>query len=96
MQALTERTGAHVITFITRGHVNDLVVPGWHTTTDSVNFLPDALKLSAWDVVRMFVQNSGHARDLQVGFNFSSAAAGADWGQTRFSVKPYSLYGPKL
>jgi hypothetical protein len=56
MQALAERTGAHVITFITRGHVDDLVVPGWHATTDSVNFLPDVLKLSAWDVVRMFEQ----------------------------------------
>ena len=75
MQALAERTGAHVITFITRGHVDDLVVPGWHATTDSVNFLPDTLKLSAWDVVRMFEQWACARSSSRL--QFSSVAAGA-------------------
>jgi hypothetical protein len=56
MQALAERTGVQVITFMTRSNVDDLVIPGWHATTGSVNFFPDVLKLSAWDVVRMFEQ----------------------------------------
>ena len=56
MQALAERTGAHIITFMTRGHVDDQVVPGWYATSGTSHFFMDVLHLSAWDVLRMFEQ----------------------------------------
>jgi hypothetical protein len=56
MQALAERTGVHMITFMTHGNVDDLVVPGWYATNGVVNFFTDILKLSTWDVMRMFEQ----------------------------------------
>jgi hypothetical protein len=56
MRALSERTGAHIITFMTRGHVDDQVVPGWYATSGTMHFFMDVLNLSAWDVLRMFEQ----------------------------------------
>ena len=92
MQTLAERTGVHVITFVTRGHVDDLVVPGWHATTGCANFFTDSLKLSLWDVVRMFEQWAC-ARSLSK-FQFPSTVEVAyREKQTRFSVKLCSLLG---
>ena len=56
MQALAERTGSHTVTFMTRGHVDDSVVPGWYATTGASHFFMDVLNLNPWDVVRLFEQ----------------------------------------
>jgi hypothetical protein len=56
MQALSERTGAHIVTFMTRGHVDDQVTPAWFASSGAAHFFMDALKLSAWDILRLFEQ----------------------------------------
>lgn len=56
MKALAARTGVHVITFMTRSHVNDDAMPGWYATPGSVNFFTEALHLNPWDVMRQFEQ----------------------------------------
>ena len=71
MQSLSERTGAHIITFMTRSNVDDHIMPGWYATSGSVHFFTDVLNLNAWDVVRMFEQwacakSSSKSRTLPV------------------------------
>ena len=56
MQALSERMGAHVITFMTWGHIDNQVIPGWFATSGTMHFFMDVLNLSAWDVLQMFEQ----------------------------------------
>jgi hypothetical protein len=53
---LADRTGIYAITFVTRGHVDDMTLPGWFATGDSAFFLRDHLKLEPWDIVRLFEQ----------------------------------------
>jgi hypothetical protein len=41
---------------MTRGHVDDGIMPGWFATSGSAHFFMDALNLSAWDILRMMEQ----------------------------------------
>jgi hypothetical protein len=56
MQALSERTGAHIVMFMTQGHVDDQIMPGWFATSRSIHFFMDSLNLSGWDVLRLMEQ----------------------------------------
>src|ERR1700737_3853129 len=38
MQALSERTGAHIVMFMTRGHVDDQVTPAWFASSGAAHF----------------------------------------------------------
>jgi len=51
---LASRTGAHAFVFVTRGHVQDLGVPGWIATEGTESFFSDVLKTEAWSVLRKF------------------------------------------
>ncbi|KAF8344810.1 hypothetical protein F5887DRAFT_858589, partial [Amanita rubescens] len=51
---LASRTGAHAFVFVTRGHVQDLGVPGWIATENTESFFSDVLKTEAWTVLRKF------------------------------------------
>jgi hypothetical protein len=56
MQALPERTDAHIVTFMTQGHVDNQIMPGWFATSGRIHFFMDSLNLSGWDVLRLMEQ----------------------------------------
>jgi hypothetical protein len=56
MQAFSECTGAHIVMFMTRGHINDQIMPRWFATSGSIHFFIDSLNLSRWDVLWLIEQ----------------------------------------
>jgi len=54
--ALSERTGAVVITFFSHAHIEDTFEPNWITSENAVNFTQDALGHGMWDVAHLLEQ----------------------------------------
>ena len=53
---LAERTGVYMLTFHTRGHIDDETSPGWYATADAAFFVREQLNREPWDIVRLFEQ----------------------------------------
>ena len=56
ISALSERTGAVVVAFFSRAHIEDTFEPNWIASENAVNFTWDALGHSMWDVARLLEQ----------------------------------------
>jgi hypothetical protein len=56
IDALSERTGAVVIAFFSRAHIEDTFEPNWIASENAVNFTRDALGQGMWDVARLLEQ----------------------------------------
>ena len=56
ISALSERTGAVVVAFFSRSHIEDTFEPNWIATENAVNFTRDALGHGMWDVARLLEQ----------------------------------------
>ena len=53
---LSERTGAVVIAFFSRSHIEDTFEPNWIASENAMNFTQDALGHGMWDVARLLEQ----------------------------------------
>jgi hypothetical protein len=56
ISALSERTGAVVIAFFSRSHIEDTFEPNWIASENAINFTQDALGHGMWDVARLLEQ----------------------------------------
>ena len=95
MQALSQCTGAHVVTFMTRSHVNDQIVPAWFATSGSMHFFMDTLNLSAWDILRLMEQWACSKSASALSFPLAALHANEKY-KILFNVRPFSPSGLKL
>ncbi|KAF8798251.1 hypothetical protein BYT27DRAFT_7218520 [Phlegmacium glaucopus] len=51
-----ERTGAAVVAFFSRSHIEDMFEPNWICTPNATNFTQDTLNYSMWDITQLFEQ----------------------------------------
>ena len=56
ISALSDRTGAVVVAFFSRSHIEDTFEPNWIASENAVNFTQDALGHGMWDVARLLEQ----------------------------------------
>lgn len=56
ISALSERTGAVVVAFFSRSHIEDTFEPNWIASENASNFTQDALGHGMWDVARLLEQ----------------------------------------
>lgn len=56
ISALSERTGAVAVAFISRSHIEDTFEPNWIASENAANFTQDTLGHGMWDVARLLEQ----------------------------------------
>jgi hypothetical protein len=53
---LSERTGAAVVAFFSRSHLEDTFEPNWICSPNAANFSQEAMDYGMWDISRLLEQ----------------------------------------